>query len=205
MSKVKLALGAAAGLYAGAHLLFGNSENAKRNSKKLQSFAIKMKGDVVEKLEKAKQLSEPIYNQIVDDVSKKYKKVEKMQLGEIVAELKRQGKKILKDVKAEVGDLAQTVKKEVVKATAVSKNSKTSKKTLVKKPAAKNAIKTTSKTIVNKKAKSKTVVKTAKGKINVNGQAMNVAAVESVTVANPVPGITETTVDDVIVMNSENK
>lgn len=203
MSKVKLALGAAAGLYAGAHLLFGNSENAKRNAKKLQSFAIKMKGDVVEKLEKAKQLSEPIYNQIVDDVSKKYKKVEKMQLGEIVAELKKQGKKIIKDVKAEVGDLTQNIKKEVAKATNSGKASKkvASKKTVSKVPV-KSGLKTTTKTTVNKKANSKTVVKTAKGKVKVNGQNMNVQAASEVTTANPAPGVTETSASEVIVINS---
>ncbi len=170
MSKVKLGLGAALGIFAGAHFLFGNSENAKRNAKKLQGFAIKMKGDVIEKLEKAKQISEPIYNQIVDDVSKKYSKIEKMQISEIVAELKKHGKKILKDVKAEVGDLTTNVKKEVAKAP-----SKTSKKVAVKKPVSK----TTTKTIVNKKAKSKTVANTAPIVTEISNSEMAVTTTEN--------------------------
>jgi Zn finger protein HypA/HybF involved in hydrogenase expression len=207
MAKAKLALGVAAGLFAGAHLLFGNSENAKRNMKKLQGFAIKMKGEVVEKLEKAKQISEPIYNQIVDDVSKKYKKIEKGQLNEVIADLKKQGKKILKDVKAEVGELQVVASKkvnEVANKVASKTASKNSKKVAVKAPAKKaesKGLKTTTKTIVNKKAKSKTVVKTAKGKVG----NMNVNAAESVTVANPLPGVTETVVEQVVVANTDTQ
>jgi hypothetical protein len=211
MSKVKLGLGAAAGLFAGSHFLFGNSETAKRNMKKLQGFAIKMKGEVVEKLEKAKQLSEPIYNQIVDDVSKKYKKIEAGQLNEVIADLKKQGKKILKDVKAEVGDLQAVATKKVneVANKVVSKTNQGSKKVASKKvasktPAKKPAIKTTSKIVVNKKNNSKTVVKTAKGKVNVGGKEMNMQAASEVTTANPAPGITETSASEVIVINSEN-
>lgn len=215
MAKTKLALGVAAGLFAGAHLLFGNSANAKKNMKKLQGFAIKMKGEVVEKLEKAKQISEPIYNQIVDDVAKKYSKIEKGQLNEVIADLKRQGKKILKDVKSEVGELqvvatkkVNQLAKTVAKKTEAKSSKKVANKVAAKTPAKINnkpQLKTTSKTIVNKKNNSKTIVKTAKGKIEVAGQKMNVDAAQSVTTANPAPGVTEMSASEVVVINSDKK
>jgi hypothetical protein len=210
MSKVKLALGAAAGIYAGAHFLFGNSENAKRNAKKLQGFAIKMKGEVIEKLEKVKEISEPIYNKIVDDVSSKYKKIEAGQLDEVVADLKKQGKKILKDIKTEVGELQVVATKKVNEIANKVANKTVAKKTETKtvvKASTKKAVvskkpevKTATKTIVNKNTKSKTVVKTAKGKLG----NVNLDAVSAVTTANPAPGVTEMSVEEVVVVTSGN-
>lgn len=61
-----------AGLAATAYFLFGSK--GKKNQKHLKAWAIKMKGDVVEKLETARTISEPIYHKIIDSVAARYEK-----------------------------------------------------------------------------------------------------------------------------------
>lgn len=92
---VKLAvLGASlAGLAASAYFFFG--PNGKKNQKHAKSWAIKMKGDVVEKLEKAKEVSEPVYHQIIDTVAMKYAKgakISQVEIDEIAKDLKKHWK-----------------------------------------------------------------------------------------------------------------
>lgn len=92
---VKLAvLGASlAGLAASAYFFFG--PNGKKNQKHAKSWAIKMKGEVVEKLEKAKEVSEPMYHQIIDTVAKKYAKGAKIgqaEIDELAKDLKKHWK-----------------------------------------------------------------------------------------------------------------
>jgi hypothetical protein len=92
---VKLAvLGASlAGLAASAYFFFG--PNGKKNQKYAKSWAIKMKGDVVEKLEKAKEISEPVYHQIIDMVATKYakgSKISQIEIDELAKDLKKHWK-----------------------------------------------------------------------------------------------------------------
>lgn len=61
-----------AGLAAAAYFFLG--PDGKKNQKAIKSWAIKMKGDVVEKLEKAREIGEPAYQQIIDTVAAKYEK-----------------------------------------------------------------------------------------------------------------------------------
>ncbi len=113
-----VALGASlAGLAASAYFLF--SEDGKKAQKQAKSWAIKMKGDVIEKLENAREVSEPVYHKIIDNVAAKHEKLKKNGPKEV--------KELAKDLKKHWGfisDLATTPKV------------KTTKKT-VKKPTAK--------------------------------------------------------------------
>ena len=71
---VKLAaLGAGvAGAAAAAYFFLG--PKGKQHRKQARAWAIKMKGDVVEKLETARGMSEPAYRAVVDSVAKMYGK-----------------------------------------------------------------------------------------------------------------------------------
>jgi hypothetical protein len=103
---VKMAvLGASlAGLAASAYFFFG--PNGKKNQKHAKSWAIKMKGDVVEKLEKAKEVSEPVYHQIIDTVATKYAKgakISQVEIDELAKDLKKHWKTMSAVVGAKKG------------------------------------------------------------------------------------------------------
>lgn len=78
----KSGLGAAGALVAtvaaaaGAYFLYGTKEG-KKTQKKIKGWALKAKGEVLEKLEKAKTVSEDTYKAAVSDVMKKYQKLKK--------------------------------------------------------------------------------------------------------------------------------
>ena len=109
---VKLAvLGASiAGAAATAYFFLG--PKGKKHQREAKAWAIKMKGDVVEKLETAREISEPVYKTIVDSVSSMY--------------AKRKGLGVnSKDVKALAKDLKKHWKSISARArTATSKKSK---------------------------------------------------------------------------------
>ena len=104
-----------AGLAATAYFFFGPKGKKRREHAK--AWAIKMKGDVVEKLEKAREITEPVYREIIDTVAKEYKKGKKASQPEIEA-LATDLKKHWKSMSA----LAIAAKQEVAKdATRVAK------------------------------------------------------------------------------------
>jgi hypothetical protein len=72
-----------AGLAATAYFLFG--PKGKKNRQHAKAWAIKMKGEVVEKMEKARAITEPVYREIIDTVAKEYKKGKKASQPEIEA------------------------------------------------------------------------------------------------------------------------
>ena len=72
-----------AGLAATAYFFFGPKGKKRREHAK--AWAIKMKGEVVEKLEKAREITEPVYLEIIDTVAKEYKKGKKAGQPEIEA------------------------------------------------------------------------------------------------------------------------
>lgn len=103
-----------AGLAGGAYFLLG--PKGKRNQKHVKAWAIKMKGDVVEKLEKAKKMSEPIYREIIDSVAMKYEKAKKgdtQEIQELADDLKRHWKVISNE--------AKELKKDAIKSTRIVK------------------------------------------------------------------------------------
>lgn len=89
-----------AALGAAAYVLFG--PDGKKNKKAIKGWAIKMKGEIIEKLEEAKEITEPVYHQIIDTVSAKYAKVKNIDqkdLENAVAEVKKHWKTMMKDAK----------------------------------------------------------------------------------------------------------
>jgi len=109
-----------AGLAATAYFFFGPKGKKRREHAK--AWAIKMKGEVVEKLEKAREITEPVYREIIDTVAKEYKKGKKAGQPEIEA-LATDLKKHWKSMSA----LAIAAKQDVAKgATQVVKTAKKS-------------------------------------------------------------------------------
>lgn len=79
-----VALGAATAALAAASYYFFGPEG-KKNRNNLKSWMIKMKGEIIEKMESAKEVTEEVYNKIVDTVAKKYAKAGKVSEKEIIA------------------------------------------------------------------------------------------------------------------------
>ncbi|MDO8551927.1 MAG: hypothetical protein Q7S01_00170 [bacterium] len=101
-------LGASVASLAAAYFFLGPKGKAHRRQTK--AWAIKMKGDVVEKLEKARDVSEPVYREIIDSVAATYEKGKKASREEIKAlaqDLKKHWKTI--------GGSARAVKLEALK------------------------------------------------------------------------------------------
>jgi hypothetical protein len=121
-------------LAAASYFFFGPEGKKNRNS--LTGWMIKMKGEIIEKMEDAKDMSEAAYEKIVDAVAAKYAKAGKVSEAEIrmfAALLKQQWKGIVKAhnktaaVKGAVKKVASVAKKEV-KGTASSTRAAASKK-----------------------------------------------------------------------------
>ena len=98
---------------AGAYFLYGTSEG-KKQTKKIKGWALKAKGEVLEKLENLKEVNQEKYDHIVDAVSSRYQKlktVDPIELSAMVKELKSHWKKIHTELTA----TKKTIKKGVSK------------------------------------------------------------------------------------------
>jgi DNA-directed RNA polymerase subunit F len=94
-------IAAAVAAVAGAYFLYG-AKDAAKNRKKVKAWSLKAKGEILEKLEKLSDVSEEVYNKIVDEVSEKYKKVKNIDQEDIEKfgkELKSHWRKMERDVK----------------------------------------------------------------------------------------------------------
>ncbi|MEX1051963.1 MAG: hypothetical protein WEC83_01080 [Patescibacteria group bacterium] len=81
---------AIASLAATAYFFFG--PGGKKHQKHAKAWAVKMKAEVIERLEAAREVTEPVYNEIIDSVATEYagaKKANKEQIDELVADLKK--------------------------------------------------------------------------------------------------------------------
>jgi len=122
----------------GAHFLF-NTAKGKKSLKHLKSWSFKMKGELLEKLEKAKNIDETTYTKIVDDLSAKYQKIKGMtvdEVAEITKELKSNWKKIKDEAKKtqllSAGQNKPATKPAVKKSIVKKVVAKTSTKTIAK-------------------------------------------------------------------------
>lgn len=119
--KVGFGITAAAVTAAGAYFLYG-SKNAPKNRKKVKGWVLKAKGEVLEALEKAEEITEDEYNNIVETASDAYAGVKNASASEI-KEFKKEMKdhwatlqksKALKQVVAAgVGVVSELAKKKV--------------------------------------------------------------------------------------------
>lgn len=119
-------LGAIVAGVAGAYFLYGAKEGAKRR-KKIKSWTLKMKGDVMKRLEDVKEVNEDVYNKVVDEVGAKYEKIKSIdpeEVANLVIEMKRYWKHIQKDIKTTVKKKTPAKKKVATKT-----KKKTTKKT----------------------------------------------------------------------------
>ena len=90
-----------AALSAAAYIMFG--PDAKKNRKAIRGWAVKMKGEIIEKLEKAKEITEPVYHNIVKEVESKYSKIKNIDPKELeaaISDIKKHWKSLEKDAKA---------------------------------------------------------------------------------------------------------
>jgi hypothetical protein len=101
----------------------------KKNQKKLKGWMVKMKGEVLEKIESAKEMSEHAYHTIVDTVASQYAKSDSVAEVKAFAEnLKKQWKGIAKTATAK-----KTVKKVMKKVAPKKVVKKVAKKVTSKK------------------------------------------------------------------------
>ena len=93
MAKTEQLVGAGIGVAAvvalGTYFLYG--KNGARNREKIAGWMLKLKGEVLEKVEEINDLNEQAYCKIVDEVSARYAKLEKVgaeELKHLASELK---------------------------------------------------------------------------------------------------------------------
>lgn len=103
---------AAAGVAAGV-FLFG--KNGTKNRKAIKSWSLKAKADVLEKMEKAKDMSEDTYHSIIDAATAKYAKLKDVTPEEL-AQLAKEMKGHWKTIKREAGGAKPKAKKATKKA-----------------------------------------------------------------------------------------
>jgi gas vesicle protein len=98
-AKTVVGIGAGvAALSAAAYILFG--PNGKKNRKVIRGWSVKMKGEIIEKFENAKELTEPVYHEIIDNIQAKYaklKNVDQAELVGVVNEIKKHWKTLKKE------------------------------------------------------------------------------------------------------------
>jgi len=74
----------------------------KKNQKEANSWAVKMKGEILQEFKKAQKITEPLYHQMIEKVQAKYSKIkgiDKKELESVVAEAKKHWKVVGKKAK----------------------------------------------------------------------------------------------------------
>jgi uncharacterized membrane-anchored protein YhcB (DUF1043 family) len=127
-----LGLALAAAAAAGIYFLYG-AKDAPKNRKVVKGWALKARGEVLEKMEQAKgQLTEENYHKIVDGVMDKYRKL-KNEHAEDIDALVKDMKGHWKNIKKHLSDSSSTAKKSATKTVKkVTKKAKAVKKALEK-------------------------------------------------------------------------
>lgn len=85
---------------AGAYFLYG-SKGAGKRRKQVKGWALKAKGEILEKLESLSEVSEEIYHRVVKEVADRYqdlKNIEPTELQEFRSELQSNWGKIKKEI-----------------------------------------------------------------------------------------------------------
>ena len=100
-TKVGAGVGIAALAAAGAYFLYG--KRGAKNREKIKGWVLKAKGEVLDKMENLKHVNKDTYNELVDDVTSRYKRVKKASGPEI--------KKLKRDLKSAWGTISKELKK----------------------------------------------------------------------------------------------
>lgn len=138
----------------GAYFLYG-SKDATKNRKKVKSWALKAKGEVLGVLEKAEKITESEFKDLVDGVTKSYAKVEKVskkELDEFKKEMVDNWQGLVKSGVAKVFSdqapvkKAASPKKKAVAKKSTAKTASPAKKTAIKKAPAKRSSSSVKKT-----------------------------------------------------------
>ena len=100
--KVAVGVGLAtlAAAAAGAYYLYGH-EKASQHRRKLKSWTLRMKADVMEQIENLKDINEEAYNNIVNGIAEKYQQLKEVDPGEVAAlaaRMRMHWKDIQKDI-----------------------------------------------------------------------------------------------------------
>lgn len=117
--------GLTAAAIAGGYFFYG--KDGKKHRKNIKAWSIKAKGEVLEKLEKAKDLSEDVFHDAVNTTTAKYKSVKNVTSDELEAfakDLKKHWKDIKKEVNPAVGKKITSKAKKAVKKVAKAVKSK---------------------------------------------------------------------------------
>jgi hypothetical protein len=80
---------------AGAYFFLG--PNGKKHQKKMRGWMVRMRGEVLERLEDAREVTQPVYNEIIDAVADTYvvaNKVPKDEIMTLAGDLKKHWKAI---------------------------------------------------------------------------------------------------------------
>lgn len=97
---VGIAVAAAVVAAAGVAFLYG-TDSGKKSRKKIKGWTLKAKGEILEKLESAKEISEETFEKIAEQVLAKYSKVksiEQKELDTFAKELKGHWRSIKKEL-----------------------------------------------------------------------------------------------------------
>ncbi len=108
---IGLAVAAAAGTY----FLYGTT-GGKKKLKEIKGWAVKAKGEVLEKMENIKEVNEARYHEVIDGVMKKYQTLKHLDKAEVIAvaqELKGHWSNIRKEIEAGAAKVAKSTKKVV--------------------------------------------------------------------------------------------
>lgn len=134
VKEIGLSIAAVAAAAAGLYYLYG--KDGAKHRKQIKGWMLKAKGEVLEKMEKMKDINKEAYDAVVDSVMAKYNQ---MDVGDLTAELKSHWKNIqkhLSDSKGSAKKAGDSAKK-AVKQTVKKAESKVPSKKAVKKAIAK--------------------------------------------------------------------
>ncbi len=109
---------------AGAYFIHGNKA-AQKKIKQVKGWALKAKGEVLERIEKIKEIDENLYQQAIDAVMKKYdgvKSIDTTELAAVAKELKSHWKNIKRELSAGKKAAKKTVAKVQKATTKVAKD-----------------------------------------------------------------------------------
>jgi gas vesicle protein len=96
-------IGLAALAAAGTYFLYG--KRGSRNRAAIEGWALQLKGEVLEKMEKLKDINQQAYNELVEETAERYGRVKRVSASElklITSDLKNAWTHIGKQLKSEV-------------------------------------------------------------------------------------------------------